>query len=75
MENRPSMAGTRTSAPNPACLICSERGHLESMSSSDPAQRIKKRYTTFFKRNGLIGYQIGECSKVARKRELVQLKQ
>ena len=54
IENKPSIAGTRTNAPKPACLICSERGHFESMSSSDPAQRIRKRYAIFFKRNGLL---------------------
>jgi len=57
MENKPSVAGTRTNAPKPACFICSERGHLESMSSSDPAQRIKNRYAIFFKRNNLTGYK------------------
>ena len=50
IENKPSVAGTSTSAPKPACLMCSERGHRARISSSEPTQKIKKRYSFDFKR-------------------------
>lgn len=54
MENNPSVAGTSTNAPKPACLMCSERGHFARISSSEAAQPINKRYSFDFKKKNFV---------------------